>query len=68
LTRLRRNFRQLRSQRWLDGRRPDGLYGVLRLTPAAEEMEEPDWNFPEGRFLAYVLDLWNKPSHRSLSC
>ena len=34
---------------------PDGSYGVLWLTPAAEEMKEPDWNFPEGRFLAYVL-------------
>ncbi len=30
-------------------------YGVLWLTPAAEEMKEADWNFPEGRFLAYVL-------------
>jgi glycogen operon protein len=28
---------------------------VLWLTPAAEEMQEADWNFPEGRFLAYVL-------------
>jgi glycogen operon protein len=28
---------------------------VLWLTPQAEEMKEPDWNFPEGRFLAYVL-------------
>jgi glycogen operon protein len=27
----------------------------LWLTPAAEEMKEQDWNFPEGRFLAYVL-------------
>ena len=55
LTELRRNYAQLRSQRWLDGRRADGSYGVLWLTPAAEEMEESDWNFPEGRFLAYVL-------------
>jgi len=28
---------------------------VLWLTPAAAEMQEADWNFPEGRFLAYVL-------------
>jgi len=28
---------------------------VLWLTPAAEEMKEQDWNFPEGRFLSYVL-------------
>src|SRR6266550_1222609 len=55
LTALRRRFAQLRSQRWLDGRRKDGSYGVLWLTPAAEEMQEGDWNFPEGRFLAYVL-------------
>jgi glycogen operon protein len=55
LTGLRRYFRQIRCQRWLDGRRTDGSYGVLWLTPAAEEMKESDWNFPEGRFLAYVL-------------
>ncbi|MCA1456528.1 glycogen debranching protein GlgX [Bradyrhizobium sp. BRP22] len=55
LTGLRRRFRQLRSQRWLAGRRADGSYGVLWLTPAAEEMKESDWNFPEGRFLSYVL-------------
>src|SRR6266404_4858389 len=55
LTALRRYFRQIRCQRWLDGRRADGSYGVLWLTPAAEEMKESDWNFPEGRFLAYVL-------------
>jgi len=28
---------------------------VLWLTPAAEEMKETDWTFPDGRFLAYVL-------------
>jgi isoamylase len=55
LTALRRRFPQLRSQRWLDGRRVDGSYGVLWLTPQAEEMTEPDWNFPEGRYLGYVL-------------
>jgi glycogen operon protein len=55
MTALRRRFAQLRSQRWLDGRRKDGSFGVLWLTPAAEEMKEADWNFPEGRFLAYVL-------------
>ena len=55
LTELRRRFGQIRCQRWLDGRRADGSYGVLWLTPAAEEMTESDWNFPEGRFLAYVL-------------
>jgi glycogen operon protein len=28
---------------------------VLWLTPHADEMTEQDWNFPEGRFLAYLL-------------
>jgi isoamylase len=28
---------------------------VLWLTPRATEMTEQDWNFPEGRFLAYAL-------------
>jgi glycogen operon protein len=27
----------------------------LWLTPQATEMVEQDWNFPEGRFLSYVL-------------
>ena len=52
---LRRKFGQIRARRWLDGRRGDGSYGVLWLTPSAAEMTEQDWNFPEGRFLAYVL-------------
>jgi isoamylase len=52
---LRNNFPQLRSRRWLDGRRADGSYGVLWLTPSAAEMTEQDWAFPDGRFLAYVL-------------
>jgi isoamylase len=55
MTELRWRFPQIRSHRWLDGRRADGSYGVLWLTPAAEDMKEQDWNFPEGRFLAYVL-------------
>ena len=55
MTGLRKRFTQIRSHRWLDGRRADGSYGVLWLTPAGEEMKEQDWNFPEGRFLAYVL-------------
>jgi glycogen operon protein len=55
MTGLREKFPQTRSQRWLDGRRADGSYGVLWLTPAAEEMKEADWKFPDGRFLAYVL-------------
>ncbi|CAN5541526.1 hypothetical protein BH11PSE4_BH11PSE4_31690 [soil metagenome] len=55
MTQLRERFPQIRAQRWLDGRRADGSYGVLWLTPAAEEMSEHDWAFPDGRFLAYVL-------------
>jgi glycogen operon protein len=55
LSELRRRFPQLRSRRWLDGRRADGSYGVLWLTPAAEEMTQQDWAFPDGRFLAYVM-------------
>ncbi len=55
MTALREQFPQIKSQRWLDGRRTDGSYGVLWLTPAAEEMQEADWKFPDGRFLAYVL-------------
>jgi isoamylase len=55
MTALRRRLPQLRSDRWLDGRRADGSYGVLWLTPAAEDMKEADWKFPESRFLAYLL-------------
>jgi glycogen operon protein len=52
---IRRRFPQIRAHRWLDGKRADGTYGVLWLTPAAEDMKDEDWKFPEGRFLAYVL-------------
>ena len=55
LTELRSRFAQLRSRRWVEGRRPDGSFGVLWLTPQAAEMTEQDWNFPGGRFLSYVL-------------
>ena len=55
LSEIRRRFPQIRAHRWLDGRRADGSYGVLWLTPAADDMKEQDWKFPEGRFLAYVL-------------
>jgi glycogen operon protein len=55
LTALRRRFPQLRPRAWVDGRRPDGSFGVLWLTPQATEMTEQDWNFPEGRFLSYLL-------------
>jgi len=55
LTDIRRRFPQLRPRHWVEGRREDGSFGVLWLTPHANEMTEQDWNFPEGRFLAYVL-------------
>jgi glycogen operon protein len=55
LTALRNRFPQIKSPRWVDGRRADGSYGVLWLTPSATEMTEQDWNFPESRFLSYVL-------------
>ena len=55
LTRLRRDFPQLRPRRWLDGRKTDGSYDVKWLTPQATEMTEADWNLPHARFLAYVL-------------
>jgi isoamylase len=55
VTALRRRFSQLCARRWVEGRRPDGSFGVLWLTPHATEMTEQDWNFPEGRFLSYVL-------------
>ncbi len=55
LSEIRRRFPQIRTGRWLEGRRPDGSYGVLWLTPEGADMAEEDWNFPEGRFLSYVL-------------
>jgi glycogen operon protein len=55
LTAIRRRFTQLRPRHWVDGRREDGSFGVLWLTPDAKEMTEQDWNFPEGRFLSFAL-------------
>ncbi|MBX9709867.1 MAG: glycogen debranching protein GlgX [Xanthobacteraceae bacterium] len=55
MTALRHRFPQIKSRQWVDGRKADGSYGVLWLTPKAEEMQEADWNFPEGRFLSYML-------------
>ena len=56
LTDLRRRYPQLRPRHWLRGTRPDGSREILWFTPKATEMTEKDWSFPEGRFLAYVLD------------
>ena len=55
LTRLRHRFPQLKPHHWVVGKRPDGTYDVKWLTPKGAEMGEADWNFPDGRFLAYVL-------------
>ncbi len=55
MAQLRQRFPQITSQKWLDGRRADGSYGVLWLTPSADEMTETDWAFPDGRFLSYVM-------------
>jgi isoamylase len=55
LAQLRKQFPQLTPRRWVNGKHPDGAFGVLWLRPDAQEMTEADWNFAEGRFLAYVL-------------
>jgi isoamylase len=55
LTRLRKRFSQLQGRRWLDGHRADGTCDARWLTPEATEMTEQDWNFPNRRFLSYVL-------------
>ncbi|MEA2990721.1 MAG: isoamylase [Alphaproteobacteria bacterium] len=55
LTRLRQQLPQLRAKHWLMGQRPDGSHDVMWLTPQAREMNEQDWNFPDGHFLSYVL-------------
>jgi glycogen operon protein len=55
LTELRRRFPQLRSRQWVEDHRSDGTFGALWLTPQSTQMTEQDWNFPEGRFLSYVL-------------
>jgi len=55
LTALRNRFPQIKARRWVNGRQDDGSFGVLWLTPQGEDMTDEDWNFPEGRFLSYVL-------------
>ena len=55
MMRLRHRFAQLRSRHWLEGKNGDSVHDVLWLRPDAAEMGDEDWNFPEGRFLAYVL-------------
>jgi glycogen operon protein len=55
LTRLRQRFPQLKPHHWLQGKREDGSYDVKWLRPDGNEMSDEDWNFPEGRFVAYAL-------------
>ena len=55
LTALRREYAQLRPRRWVTGQVRDGVKDVMWLTPEGREKNEQDWQFPEGRFLAYVL-------------
>ena len=55
LARLRQRFPQLKPHRWVEGKKANGSYDVKWLTPKGREMSEADWNFPDGRFLAYVL-------------
>jgi glycogen operon protein len=64
LTQLRRRYPQLRPRHWLAAPRTGAPREVMWFTPEATEMTEPDWNFPEGRFLAYVLgtkESWAGP-------
>src|SRR5262249_12091821 len=55
LARLRHRFPQLKPHRWVVGKKADGSYDVKWLTPKGAEMSEADWNFPNGRFLAYIV-------------
>jgi glycogen operon protein len=55
LTRLRQRFPQLKPHRWAVGKLPDGSYDVKWLTPGGAEMGDGDWNFPDSRFLSYVM-------------
>jgi glycogen operon protein len=55
LAQFRQRFAQLGSRHWLEGKKADGSFDVLWVRPDGAEMEEEDWNFAEGRFLAYIL-------------
>jgi isoamylase len=55
LTRLRQRFPQLRLRHWLEGKKADGTHDIQWLRPDATEMQDEDWNAPEGRILAFVL-------------
>ncbi len=55
LAQIRQQYPQVRQNRWLEGKRADGSHDVLWLTPEATEMSDEDWNFPDGKFLCYIL-------------
>ena len=55
LASIRQQYPQIRQDRWLEGKRADGSHDVLWLTPSATEMSEEDWNFPDGKFVSYIL-------------
>lgn len=55
LAQIRRQYPQVRQNKWLEGKRADGTHDVLWLTPGATEMTDDDWNFPGGKFVSYVL-------------
>ena len=55
LVELRRRYPQLRAMRWLEGRRNDGSWDVLWLTPQGTEMTDRDWGFQGAHFLSYLL-------------
>jgi glycogen operon protein len=65
LSNLRRGYPQLRPRHWLAAPRTGAPRQVLWLTSQATEMKQEDWNFAEGRFLAYVLDT-EEPAQRPL--
>jgi isoamylase len=55
LTALRRHYPQLQPHHWLVGSTGNAPPDVLWLTPQATEMTQADWDFPEARYLSYVL-------------
>ncbi|MBV9346837.1 MAG: glycogen debranching protein GlgX [Pseudolabrys sp.] len=55
LAEMRQRFPQLKPHRWLEGKRADGSYDVKWLAPSGAEMTEADWNFPEGRYVSFIL-------------
>ena len=56
LTDLRRQFAPLRAKDWLKGRLDGGGHDILWLTPSGAEMTAGDWEFPNARFVSYVLN------------